>query len=64
MSSCEKCWIDSGCQGVGYGDLVRSRKDDPCTPEEQAGPGATLCPKCGRKVLHAITGECMASCQE
>lgn len=61
-ASCEKCWRDSGGQGAGYGDLVRSRKDNPCTPEEQAGPYASKCPECKRMTLHQHTDECMAGC--
>jgi len=30
-----------------------------CTPEEQAGPDAGVCPACQRKTLHQICHECM-----
>jgi len=42
---CEKCWGDAyyrsrytgKSQTECYADLVEERKDNPCTPEEQAG---------------------------
>jgi hypothetical protein len=42
---CEKCWSDayfrsrwSGkSQGDCYFELLKERKDNPCTPQEQAG---------------------------
>jgi len=63
---CEKCWADAARAAGPYGDqvdeyrrLCRERKDNPCTPEEQAGPDAEWCPVCGRKTLHQHTGQCM-----
>ncbi len=58
MSTCEKCWRDSR-GGENYKELLELRKDNPCTPEEQAGPDAAQCPKCNRMALHQHTGECM-----
>lgn len=61
MPSCEKCWADA--QGP-YKDVVKeySRlvKERDCTPEEQAGPDATDCPKCGRRAAHQLCHVCMA----
>ena len=45
MASCEKCWGDAYVRSLStlkdqvdhYNDLLAERKDDPCTPEEQAG---------------------------
>lgn len=46
MSACEKCWGDAysrmmcqpeKSQTEHYRDLLNERKDNPCTPEEQAG---------------------------
>lgn len=46
MSSCEKCWGDAYMRMLGngtksqaehYHDLLQERKDNPCTPREQAG---------------------------
>ena len=67
MSSCEKCWSDA------HGDPYRSVADEyhrlivervgdkMCSPEERAGPDAEPCPECaGHRVLHQLTGECMA----
>lgn len=62
MSSCEKCWRDAGGDPHRYADLLARRAEEPCTPEEQAGPDATECPSCKRRVLHQYTGECMARC--
>ena len=44
MSCCEKCWSDAGRMAHGfdskvdiYNELLDERKDNPCTPREQAG---------------------------
>jgi hypothetical protein len=65
MPSCEKCWRDSQSIGVEYGNLVEARNTTGvvCTPEEQAGDDAGLCPSCNRRTLHQHTGDCMAGCQ-
>ncbi len=65
MPSCEKCWADafrisygSGePQGEAYAKLIKERK---CSPEQQAGPDAKTCPKCGRKAVHEIVNSCMS----
>lgn len=67
MSACEKCWRDAhrGEQfsvADEYHRLMKERHDDPCTPEEQAGPDARECPSCLRMTLHQITGEPMCGC--
>ncbi len=62
MSSCEKCWQESRFVD-SYHELLESRKDSPCTPEEQAGPNASECPKCKRMTLHQHTRECMNGCR-
>ncbi len=68
MSCCQKCWRDAhrridtdpeGYVAKAYGELVEERKDNPCSPEEQAGEDAKYCPTCKRQSLHEITGECM-----
>lgn len=62
MSSCEKCWADAHVSddvAAEYSRLIRERRANPCTPEEQAGPYATTCPKCNRATVHQHTGECM-----
>lgn len=56
MSACEKCWSDAGGDPLLYMNLIKNRK---CSPEEQAGPGAGMCPRCGRQTLHQYTSECM-----
>ena len=66
MSSCEKCWSDAhrgypSCDvATEYQRLMEERRAHPCTSEEQAGPDATFCRKCGRMTCHQYTRECMA----
>lgn len=65
MASCEKCWADAGWEAMArgcdkvdaYRRLVAERE---CTPEEQAGAGATECKACGRQTVHQHAGICMA----
>jgi hypothetical protein len=67
MSSCEKCWVDSGGLGAGaYLDLVMERNaaGHQCTPEQQAGRDAGPCPQCNRLTIHQYTGEPMCGCKE
>jgi len=68
MPGCEKCWGDaylrmkcnpSKSQAEYYRDLLNERKDNPCTPEQQAGMDAMKCPKCERITIHPIIEECM-----
>ena len=71
MSSCEKCWADAHKTFVdpngfvinhvpdNYRRLMNERRNNPCTPEEQSGEFAKLCPLCKRKTIHQSTGECM-----
>jgi len=45
MASCEKCWSDAflrsysthKSQSVCYHELLEERKNNPCSPREQAG---------------------------
>jgi hypothetical protein len=46
MAACEKCWGDAYLRTLSdpskeqyehYRDLIAERKDNPCTPEQQAG---------------------------
>ena len=62
MSTCEKCWADSREQ-ENYDEVLQSRKQRPCTAEEQAGPSAKPCPICNRLTLHQYTDEPMCGCQ-
>ena len=64
MSACEKCWADAGGNADAYGQLllVRWNLHQVCTPEQQAGPDARKCPRCGRKTLHQHTGQPMCGC--
>ncbi len=68
MASCEKCWDEAylrtfenpmKSQSEHYSDLVNERKDNQCTPEQQAGEDADRCPKCKRKSIHRYVRVCM-----
>lgn len=61
MPSCEKCWEDAGGDPDLYRRFLRRRKQtgDVCSPEQQAGEGASICPRCGRKTVHQHAGICM-----
>ena len=68
MASCEKCWVDAAKRARGnsdksqeehYHDLIAERSHSPCTPEEQAGPGARVCPTCKRPIVHQFTHCCV-----
>lgn len=63
MSTCEKCWADTG-GGPEYFALLEERGTNGplCTPEEQAGPDAGECPACKRKTIHQYTGQPMCGC--
>lgn len=56
MVSCEKCWA----QSFSVEDYYELIKMSNCTPEEQAGPDATVCGDCGRKTVHQHAHVCMA----
>ena len=58
-TSCEKCWADAYGDSDRYQRILLSRIDNPCTPEEQAGEDATMCPACKRKTRHQYTRICM-----
>ncbi len=67
MASCEKCWVDAfnrsyndpmKDQAECYSELIKERKDNPCTPEQQAGTDAKKCPKCKRMTIHQMVGSC------
>lgn len=65
MSACEKCWRDAHRDPYlsvpdEYRRLLSERVGDlACSPEQQAGPDATVCAVCGFTTCHQITGECM-----
>jgi len=62
MATCEKCWSDAhvgGDVGARYLELIDERKDNPCTPEEQAGEEAKTCPSCKIKSIHRYASVCM-----
>lgn len=69
MASCEKCWSDAYMmkysdpmkgQTEHYQDLIEERKDNPCTPEQQAGEDAKKCPECGGITIHQYAKLCMS----
>ena len=65
MVSCERCLEmaqiaahESGLEQIEeYRRLVLIND---CTPEQQAGRYATLCPKCEAKTVHQYTHQCIA----
>ncbi len=59
MPSCEKCWADAYGNPVRYSRLIKERKDNKCSPEEQAGEYASICPKCNRRTIHQYANICM-----
>jgi len=61
MSACEKCWSAAGGDAERYISILRERDrlGLVCTPEERAGSGATMCPVCGRRTRHQLSGFCM-----
>jgi hypothetical protein len=60
MSSCEKCWAESGGDPDRYTELLHRKPR--CTPEEQAGPYASRCPHCRLLTIHQHTKEPMCGC--
>lgn len=64
MASCERCWNDAfgaDDQAARYAELLKKRSGErACTPEQQAGEGATDCPKCKRRAMHQVVRACMA----
>jgi hypothetical protein len=66
MATCERCWRDADGDPEKYESFLRIRAGGPnglpeCTPEEQAGEDAKLCPNCGRQTIHQHCGDCMVS---
>ena len=64
MASCENCWRYASFQSMVSGKLTASIyeriiKERNCTPEEQAGPGATRCMWCRRRRVHEVADVCM-----
>jgi len=67
MAACEKCWgdaykrmITTGLdQAECYKQILFERREEPCSPEEQAGEGATKCPKCKKYTMHIYCHVCM-----
>ena len=65
MPTCEKCW-DMSYRPFANADESRLEvynrlvAMENCTPEEQAGCCATVCPVCNRKAVHQYAKVCMA----
>jgi hypothetical protein len=59
MSACEKCWSDAYLRAYGsgksqvecYNELLEERKDNPCSPQEQAGQFWNEEKQCDRRLL-------------
>ena len=65
MVSCERCWgvargrawLNNTEQSEEYRQLILVND---CTPEQQAGEEATVCPECKTKTVHQHTKRCIA----
>jgi len=70
MPACEKCWgqsyLQSRLTGEDRVELYSKLIDkNNCTPEEQAGEDANVCPDCNRKTMHIYVKTCMnPECKE
>lgn len=62
MASCEKCWSDAGGDPDRHRELSAERADNPCTPEQHAGPSAGWCTTCERWTVHQHARVCVV-CQ-
>ena len=65
MPICEKCWKDSFIESRDSGGgtwTIHKRLHDErnCTPEEQAGENAPICPVCERRAVHYEDRQCVA----
>jgi len=62
MPSCERCWSRALGDARRYMRIIQERDAAglTCTPEEQAGPDATECPRCHRMAAHQLCRVCMA----
>lgn len=56
MTSCEKCWRDGDGDPHRYHQFLKANN---CTPEEQAGITASICPGCKRRTVHIYVKKCM-----
>ena len=57
MPCCERCWSMARGQADEYHRQLAANQ---CSPEQQAGPEATDCPKCQRKTVHQYAKVCTA----
>jgi hypothetical protein len=65
MAACENCWGDAYLrhlvtgrpQDECYRELLAERKDDPCSPREQAGQFWDEERQCDRRLLSREGGE-------
>lgn len=65
MASCERCWERSHviARETGIEQTEEYRRlvlVNDCTPEQQAGPEASECPKCQTRTVHQHTHQCTA----
>ncbi len=65
MPMCEKCWSDAhdtvGNVAENYCRMMKRMgvEGHRCTPEQQAGPDATVCPTCGIRSVHQCCHVCV-----
>ncbi len=71
MAACEKCWADAHPRTLGdgrsqvehYWEILKKRKDKPCTPEEQCGELHIVIDgkcRCGKVVEYKAVGDGIA----
>lgn len=66
MATCERCWemahsVSRTSNTMDQADVYRELllKND-CTPEQQAGRAAVVCPTCKTRTVHQHTHQCVA----
>jgi len=65
MPSCEKCWSEAAASIDKTDQYQQLIETCTCTPEEQAGRHAEVCPVCHRRTQHQHYGVCMnPECKE
>lgn len=65
MASCERCWsasyVDAYHSGESQADAYQKMvAAHNCSPEDQAGPAAKVCPACDRQTVHQYAYVCMS----
>lgn len=59
MAACERCWSSASMASDPSAEYQRLIKERRCTPQEMAGPDATMCKKCKTASVHQHAKVCM-----